>query len=182
MFLSINHGRSMTASTSNMVSSQAIVEGLFLGGATEALQARKRNPNNIHSIIALIDISNFSGFNAQLNILQMREVKTFADIKEVAEEAFTFLEEQLTAKNQVLVCCRNGENRSVTLVIYFLMKHRGMTFAQAEELVKKHHPKAKLDERMKQALMDEEIQEPPQECAKAINTHLTDSDSAVSVF
>ena len=58
------------------------------------------------------------------------------DIKQYFALTYNFIHSQITRKHNVLVHCRAGISRSVTIVCYYLMKRYGITPEKALNLVR----------------------------------------------
>ena len=69
------------------------------------------------------------------------------DLSAVFEKAFSFIDKALSTGGSVLVYCRQGVNRSPTVVMGWLMKNKQWTLKQAYEYVQAKRPQAWPHER-----------------------------------
>jgi len=74
------------------------------------------------------------------------------------EECFQFLDMVHKEQNRVLVYCMSGQTRSPTVVIGYLMKHRGWRLAEAYKWVKDKRPSIQISEGDTKRLMELEVQ------------------------
>ena len=65
----------------------------------------------------------------------------------VIEQGVAFMHQQLADGRPVYVHCAKGRGRSATLVAGYLMKHEGLSFEQARELMVAKRPLVKLEAR-----------------------------------
>jgi len=72
--------------------------------------------------------------------------------------AVLVLEELLDRHQKVLIHCRAGASRSVTVTCLYLVKHRDMTFQEALDFVRKHRKQANPQPGMRR-LAEQVIQE-----------------------
>lgn len=72
-------------------------------------------------------------------------------------ECFQFLDEAHKTGNKVLVYCMSGQSRSPTVVVGYLMTHRGWRLAESYKWVKDKRPSININPDDSQRLMDLEI-------------------------
>lgn len=70
------------------------------------------------------------------------------------EEAFSFIEEARKRQGKVLVHCRRGISRSPAIVVGYLMRHEGMAYENALELVKQCRSCVSLNLAFRELLAD----------------------------
>lgn len=63
------------------------------------------------------------------------------NLKKVFEKCFDFIESAKNKKENILIHCRGGINRSATIVIGYLMERGNMTLKEAYKHVKSKRPK-----------------------------------------
>lgn len=73
-----------------------------------------------------------------------------ADPKDI-KNAVDWLERQ-PPSSKLMVCCRAGMGRSVSMVIAYLVCVKGMTYAEAEQLMKARRPGATPIPRLKETI------------------------------
>lgn len=76
----------------------------------------------------------FSREDKDILLVQVRDVPNKDDAEEFRmkfDKAFTFIDSQVNAGNQVLIHCRAGQSRSATLLAAYIMKKTGCTAAEA---------------------------------------------------
>ena len=125
-----------------------ILPYLFVGPAIEATRILRENPYQIKRVICVIEsplnvgleekveaVKRLHMFNEDWSFLE----KTFGDV-------FAFIDSALQEEQNTLVHCMNGQNRSVALVIAYLIHERNMGFEEAHQFVKKKHPQAELSQ------------------------------------
>eukprot|EP00897_Mesotaenium_endlicherianum_P004173 jgi/Mesen1/3784/ME000205S03042 len=75
------------------------------------------------------------------------------DISAVFDRACAYIEEAVAGGGKVLVHCFEGRSRSVTVVIAYLMKAKGLTLKEAWARVKGAHPRASPNDGFMSALL-----------------------------
>lgn len=79
--------------------------------------------------------------------------QTSAPIEEYFEKAYKFIDRHLATGRTVLVHCAAGRSRSVTLVVYYLLrKGVARSVSEALNIVRKHRPIARPNPGFKQKL------------------------------
>lgn len=81
-----------------------------------------------------------------------------SNIKEIAQQCFGFIESALNNGENILVHCRGGLNRSVTILIAFLMVSQDMTLRDAYHLVKRQRDKVSPHKRYIEQLKEYELE------------------------
>jgi hypothetical protein len=76
-----------------------------------------------------------------LNLVDAPKAEFFD--KRIIDAALDFIEEQLNASKKVLICCNQGESRSPSIVLLYLIKQgiiKGSTFENCEAAFMKVYP------------------------------------------
>lgn len=87
-----------------------------------------------------------------INYLQLKVYDILVPPPEILDEGVAFIHQQIEAEKTVLVHCAKGRGRSNTLLAAYLMRHRGMSFDEARDLLKEKRPLSNLQERHRQVL------------------------------
>ncbi|GLI69209.1 hypothetical protein VaNZ11_013782 [Volvox africanus] len=74
------------------------------------------------------------------------------------QECFDFIDSVLKAEQKVLVYCMTGTSRSPSVVISYLMKHRGWRLVESYKWVKDKRPVISIKDEDAKRLMDFEVQ------------------------
>ncbi|KAE9602120.1 putative phosphoric monoester hydrolase [Lupinus albus] len=113
-----------------------IDEGLFLGslGASNNKDALKDlNVTHILTVAGTLAPAHPEDF--VYKIIQVAD-RDDVNIKQYFDECFTFIDDSKRCGEGVLVHCYAGKSRSVTIVVAYLMKTRGMSLSEALQHVK----------------------------------------------
>lgn len=122
-------------------------ENLFIGNEDSASDLDWLTSTGIsHIINCAKEIPNF--YEGQLRYLRLdladgqNEVSTEDDLYRVAEGAYRYINSILRRdpKVKILVHCRAGISRSSSIVVYYLMRRRGMSYDQALKYLKDRRP------------------------------------------
>ncbi|CAO2838427.1 unnamed protein product [Amaranthus hypochondriacus] len=119
-----------------------IEEGLFLGslGAANNKDALKRQ-NVTHILIVAGSIPPFHPRDFTYKVIEVADSEDI-DLAQYFDECIDFIDEAKNSGDGVLVHCFAGRSRSVTIVLAYLIKKRGMTLSQALEYVRSKRPQA----------------------------------------
>ena len=87
-----------------------------------------------------------------INYLQLKVLDVTVPSEEMIDAGVEFLHHQIADGRTVLVHCAKGRGRSATVLAAYLMKYEGMSFAEANEKMKKIRPLTKLEGRHRNRL------------------------------
>lgn len=87
-----------------------------------------------------------------IDYLQLKVLDILLPPPEVLDEGVAFIHDQVQAGKTVLVHCAKGRGRSNTLLAAYLMRHRGMSYDEANRLIKGKRPLSNLQSRHERAL------------------------------
>eukprot|EP00947_MAST-08B_sp_MAST-8B-sp1_P004366 g4366.t1 len=125
-----------------------ILPGLFLGGIDSAMCAKGLHDHKISLIISIHDEAGQSRpGDKSIAFVRLRvEDASDADILQYLHGAADRIQAHMSGSNSaagtVLVHCLAGSSRSATLVLGYLIKHRGLSFRDSLELVRRNRPVA----------------------------------------
>jgi protein-tyrosine phosphatase len=113
-----------------------ITEQLYIGNYLNASDREWLDKNHItHIVNATPDIPNY--FPQDYKYLQLKLLDSpQQSIYQVLEPSYKFIYNAMGNGGTVLIHCRAGMSRSVSVSIYFLMKLKGWTYLQALNFIK----------------------------------------------
>ncbi|GLT99783.1 hypothetical protein SLE2022_171990 [Rubroshorea leprosula] len=120
-----------------------IEEGLFLGSIGAANNKNALKSSNITHVLTVASSLRPAHTNDFVyKVIPVVLDKEDTNITQYFDECFDFIDEAKRQGGGVLVHCFVGRSRSVTIVVAYLMKKRGMNPSQALEYVKSKRPQA----------------------------------------
>ncbi|GKV38577.1 hypothetical protein SLEP1_g46468 [Rubroshorea leprosula] len=119
-----------------------IEEGLFLGSIAAANNKNALKSSNITHVLTVASSLRPAHTNDFVYKVIPVLDKEDTNITQYFDECFDFIDEAKRRGGGVLVHCLVGRSRSVTIVVAYLMKKRGMSPSQALEYVKSKRPQA----------------------------------------
>lgn len=87
-----------------------------------------------------------------IDYLQLKVYDILIPPPEIIDEGVAFIHKHVENDKTVLVHCAKGRGRSVTLLAAYLMRHEGMTYNEANALLRKKRPLSNLQSRHRQVL------------------------------
>ncbi|KAI4373967.1 hypothetical protein MLD38_012022 [Melastoma candidum] len=118
-----------------------VEEGLFLGSFSDACVKDNLKSLNITHVLTVANLKPPYPGDFVYKVIDVMDVSD-ARIMLHFEECIDFINNAKAAGGNILVHCFMGISRSVTVVVAYLMKQRGMRLPQALEHVKRRRPQA----------------------------------------
>lgn len=114
---------------------------LFLGSLKGAQSARVLEENKIQHVLQLIRMDPIPDLEAKLNYLKIPIAggnKT--NIEPVLKPCLQFVHSCVSQRQNILVHCQFGRNRSASIVVAYVMACKNITCFEAERYVKQRRP------------------------------------------
>jgi len=119
---------------------QQVIPHLYIGGQISSLNLPKLQAEGIKHVLRVNGISqnmiNYDKHGIAFKLLDIDDMPDF-DILPFIEEANSFIQAGVAKEEGVLVVCTAGISRSAAIVIAYLMKSKGLKYAEAHAIVKK---------------------------------------------
>jgi protein-tyrosine phosphatase len=117
-----------------------IIEGLYLGDVSDSGNELLLKKLKINRIL-IVGQELAPKFKENYKYLKIEAIETpNYEIKDYFEQTSDFIDDALAKKENVLVHCAVGMNRSATIVIAYLMKKYQMNLEETLEFVKDKRP------------------------------------------
>lgn len=124
----------------NHFSGSEVIKGLWISDHASVCDLLALQDRGIkHVICAVLGVKAMFPRDIRYTRLPLRDT-TDEDIYKYFDEVATLIHESLVNKEAVLVHCRKGVSRSVTLVCAYLIRFHNMTHEEALHIVQKSRP------------------------------------------
>lgn len=136
-----------------------IVEGIWLGDASDAMDIDTLNKHGIDSVVNCAEkhtltCAEFYPFGWNYLGLECDDAANYDILGKHMREFIAFMDKCVGEKKKVLVHCAAGINRSATLLIAYLVRRRGMCLKDAISLCFKQRPIILTNEAFVMALIE----------------------------
>lgn len=108
-----------------------IIPNLFLGDLLKALESK-----NSFDIIINLSGYDYNLFNDVKIYNYTIDDNPFEDIIKIINETNEIIKTELENNKKILVHCYAGRSRSVSVIMGYLIKYHGMSYNDAEQLIK----------------------------------------------
>ena len=114
-----------------------VCDGLFVGSwiSTKTKTLREFKIQTVISVGAFPTSPFAKGISYNVIHLDDNE-KSVSDLIEILPETLSYIHDQLSSGKNLLIHCFAGQSRSITIVIAYLIKHKGMSLDEALTFVK----------------------------------------------
>jgi len=144
-------GKNMSNLLSNDDAAEIIKDRLYIGTREAGLNVVNSSDNfGITHVLNVERGAKYPKSDSKLSYLHVPMSDSGrTDLDEALPAMLEFIHNAITQhkKNRVLVHCALGLNRSVTVVLAYLMKHKGMSFADALALLKAKRPQLRVHDK-----------------------------------
>jgi len=123
-----------------------IIDYLYIGSFTDAYDVKQLDSNNIKHIINVAEECNHKKKYDNITYEKYPIIEYFLPVKEDnkkdlnyenLEKIFNILDTYIKSKENVLIHCAHGMSRSVSFVIYYLMKKNKIEALSALKYIRK---------------------------------------------
>ena len=121
-----------------------VIDGIFVGSLDAAMNTEALKHHNIQVIINLSG-ENYTheGIKVEVHCFELLDLDTAGDaLKRVAEQSLTIIQDCVQHHRNILVHCQMGVSRSVSVIMWYLIVMRGMSYDAALQQVKSNRPQA----------------------------------------
>ncbi len=117
-----------------------IVDNIYLSNLLDAQDATQIKDNDIRAVCRLSENTNTSIYGPEILFVNFEIEDSFRYKEEIIDIARMIVTKiVLPLQDQemnVLIHCNEGKSRSVSVIVYYLIKHKGYTFDDALSLIK----------------------------------------------
>ncbi|KAK9108594.1 hypothetical protein Syun_024605 [Stephania yunnanensis] len=148
----------LISDAANTEKPSSITSNLFIGGALAARSVHTLQHLGITHILCLCSNEIGQSDSQYLDLFEYKNFSIFdneeAQICDIFDEAFEFIDGVERSGGKVLVHCFEGRSRSATLVLAYLMLRKNLTLLEAWNTLKKAHRRAQPNDGFAKALLD----------------------------